>query len=105
MIRKARPADGAWKQGERMRIASVEAYVLRAPLYGGAYWGARSWGDERPVRRTSTAPAFERWRPAYERTVTTLAVRVRDQDGASGWGEAKAPAAAEVTRATVELLL
>lgn len=88
-----------------MRIADIEAFALRAPLSTGPYWGACSWGDSSIRAEDGTAPAFARWKPAYEPELTTTVVRVRTDGNHVGWGEAKAPAAPEVCRDVVHSLL
>lgn len=88
-----------------MRIAEVEAFALRAPLSGGAYWGARSWGDSAAQTQTPGAPAYARWEPAYEDQLATTVVRIRTDTKRVGWGEAKAPVAPEVCRDVVHSLL
>jgi D-arabinonate dehydratase/D-galactarolactone cycloisomerase len=51
------------------------------------------------------APAYARWQPAYEDVAATTLVRVETASGVVGWGEAKAPVAAEICRDVIHTLL
>lgn len=84
-----------------MKVVSVEAIPLRVPPPGEAYWGARTWGSEAPAGY----PVAARRRYAYSATIDTVLVRLETADGVVGWGECKAPVAAEVTAALVAELL
>ncbi len=85
-----------------MRIVKVESFALQAqPLDRQAYWGSRAWGKQIPV----DYPAPQRRRYIYSKTIDTVIVRITTDDGLTGWGEAKAPVAPQVTRQIIDLLL
>ncbi len=69
-----------------MRITNVEAIVLKAPVPGIETWQAASFAMP------------------FEFAETTL-VRIDTDEGISGWGEAHAPVAPEVTKAIVDHLI
>lgn len=94
-----------------LRINRVNAFVVRAELEGG-YWGSRAWKGEDSPRLYSwdwtdglTFPPSWRMRNSYAPTLDAVLVRIEDSEGRVGWGEAKAPVAAEATAAIVERLL
>jgi D-galactarolactone cycloisomerase len=69
-----------------MKIASVEAIVLKAPVPGIGTWKAASFAVP------------------FKFAETTL-VKVTAEDGTFGWGEVHAPVAPEVTKSIVDNLL
>jgi D-arabinonate dehydratase/D-galactarolactone cycloisomerase len=92
-----------------MKITSVEAFALQAPSADPkAYWGSRAWGKaastaHREVSREYPTPYRRTF--IYSKTIDTVLVRITTDEGLTGWGEAKAPVAPQVTRTVVELLL
>jgi D-arabinonate dehydratase/D-galactarolactone cycloisomerase len=88
-----------------MRLVDVEAFALRAPFSGDAYWGARSWADSASAAPAIDPPAFARWQPAYEQVCATTVVRLRTDTGLVGWGECKAPVVPEIARDVIHELL
>jgi D-arabinonate dehydratase/D-galactarolactone cycloisomerase len=91
-----------------MKIVSVEAFAIEAPPASAeVYWGARAWGREHAGLRDHSAhyPVEQRRRFIYSRTIDTVIVKVTTDEGAVGYGEAKAPVAARATRLIVETLL
>ena len=84
-----------------MKVTNVEAIPLRVPPLGEKYWGARTWGD-------TTGPGYPppaRRRYAYSETIDAVLVRIETDNGIVGWGECKAPVAADATAAIVTELL
>lgn len=86
-------------QAVNQKIVAVESYVvkLRAP---DPYLGARP--------ATSDGHGYylrPPWRSLYSDRFETLLVKVTSEDGLSGWGEALAPVAPEVTKEIVDRLL
>lgn len=69
-----------------MRISSIEAMVLKAPVPGIGSWKAASF-----------AVPF--------RFAETTLVRVTADDGTVGWGEVHAPVAPEVSKSIVDVLI
>ncbi len=88
-----------------MRITDIEAVAIRLPLPSGPYWGAASWGIAASAAKSRTAPAHERFVPAYDSTLDTVLVRIATDTGLVGFGEAKAPVVPEVTRDVILRLL
>lgn len=88
-----------------MRITDIEAVAIRLPLPSGPYWGAASWGIAASAAESRTAPAHERFVPAYDSTLDTVLVRIATDTGLVGFGEAKAPVVPEVTRDVILRLL
>jgi D-galactarolactone cycloisomerase len=88
-----------------VRIVDVEAFAVRAPYRGDAYWGARSWAESAATPPGIDAPAFARWQPLYESVCATAVVRVRTDTGLTGWGECKAPVGPEIARDVINKLL
>src|SRR5579885_1163755 len=86
-----------------MRIRDLEAFALRAPLTGGAYWGAASWEQRRSD--DASPAANSRFRPTYDQGCATTIVRVVADSGAVGYGESKAPVVPAVTRDVINDLL
>lgn len=86
-----------------MKITNVDTFVVKA-IPRQTYWGARAWGDEAEQRPGYYPPAFRR-RYVYSPSIDTVLVRVRDEDGAEGWGEAKAPVGAAATASIIDELL
>jgi D-galactarolactone cycloisomerase len=87
-----------------MKVTSVRAYALRAEPAGGRYWGAQAWSAD-GGSDLGGYPVEARRRYAYSSTIDTVLVRLESADGVVGWGECKAPVAAQVTAALVEELL
>jgi D-arabinonate dehydratase/D-galactarolactone cycloisomerase len=85
-----------------MRIISVETFVVQAPFRAVAYWGTDLWAR---ASDPMAYPAPRRMRPVYPTHATTVLVRLTSDEGISGWGEAKAPVAPEVTARLVHELL
>jgi D-galactarolactone cycloisomerase len=97
-----------------MKIARIEALVLRAP-YGELepYWAHGFWGEA--ARGGHRAPVVTpaqvadmtlwRYRAAYAPAVETTVVRVTTDDGLVGYGEAHAPIVPEVTATIITSLL
>jgi len=89
-------------------IARVETFVLKMPPIGGTYWGKASWSES---GQAAHRPLSAEWPPAarrqyvYSDTIDCCLVRIETHGGAVGWGEAKAPVAAEATAAIVDALL
>lgn len=69
-----------------MKIASIEAMVLKAPVPGIGTWKAASFAVP------------------FKFAETTL-VRIEGDDGTVGWGEVHAPVAPEVTKTIIDVLL
>jgi L-alanine-DL-glutamate epimerase-like enolase superfamily enzyme len=69
-----------------MNIATIDAYVLKAPVPGIESWRAASF-----------AVPF--------RSAETTLVRVTAEDGTVGWGEVHAPVAPEVTKSVIDVLI
>lgn len=84
-----------------MKITELDTFVVKAAP-ARQYWGARAWGAEDTV--ATYPPAFRR-RYLYSDTIDAVLVRVRTDDGVEGWGEAKAPVAADATAAIIDELL
>lgn len=91
------------------RIARLETFVLKVPLARGAtYWGKASWGGatgtwHRPL--SAEYPPPQRRQYVYSDTIDCCLVRIETASGAVGWGEAKAPVAAEATARLIAGLL
>jgi D-galactarolactone cycloisomerase len=81
------------------RIDDVESIVLKIPgeLYLGSPAGGLPAGSDYFVRPP--------WRSLYARRYETLLVRLRAEDGTTGWGEALAPVGPEVAGTIVDRLL
>lgn len=92
-----------------MKIIQVETFALQANWTDNrAYWGSRAWGQEGPahVREiTSEYPAPLRRRFIYSKSMDTVIVKLTSDDGLTGYGEAKAPVAPQVTKQIIDLLL
>ncbi len=92
-----------------MKIVKVDAYPIQAkPVDTRPYWGSRAWGAElKPgqVEPSTEYPVPLRRRFVYSRTIDTVIVRIEADNGAVGWGEAKAPVAPQATAKIIELLL
>jgi L-alanine-DL-glutamate epimerase-like enolase superfamily enzyme len=82
-----------------MRISSVEAIAVRIPQPGKG-------GDQPPVdtygRHYIDRSAFV---SIYSKDLETTVVRIRTEDGVTGFGEAQAPIAPRVTKAIIEDIL
>lgn len=88
-----------------MKVAAVEAFVLRAPgATGSRYWGSRAWAAGGQAAWEEYPPRW-RMRATYSATIDTVVVRVATDTGLVGYGEAKAPVASEATRDIVRDLL
>lgn len=88
-----------------MKIISVEALAIRAPLPDGqTYWGAKTWSADKGMR-TGSYPTPARRRYIYSPTIDTVLVRLETEDGVVGWGECKAPVGATITASLVNELL
>lgn len=88
-----------------MKVTRLEVFPLRAAPIGPAYWGAQAWGSLSATAEPATYPPVARRQVAYSPTVDTVLVRVETDDGIIGWGEAKAPVAANATAEIVQSLL
>ncbi|WP_159587818.1 mandelate racemase/muconate lactonizing enzyme family protein [Chelativorans xinjiangense] len=90
-----------------MRITRVEAFAVRAkPIDEKVYWGARAWGAATDTTHISAEyPPKQRRTFIYSDRIETVIVRITTNEGIVGWGEAKAPVAAQATKAIVDLLL
>jgi D-galactarolactone cycloisomerase len=97
-----------------MIIEKIEPLVLRAPLgdmelyWGDGFWGSRARGKTRsPVLSAQRVRDLTLWRyrAAYSRHIETTLVRITTDDGITGYGEAHAPIAPEVTCAIITTLL
>ena len=92
-----------------MKITKVEAFALQAPPTDPkAYWGSRAWGKTVATRFSEVSreyPSPYRRTFIYSKTIDTVLVKITTDDGYTGYGEAKAPVAPQVTRQIVELLL
>lgn len=84
-----------------MKITELDTFVVKAAP-ARPYWGARAWGTDDVA--ATYPPAFRR-RYLYSDTIDAVLVRVRTDDGTEGWGEAKAPVAADATAAIIDELL
>lgn len=92
----------------RERIALVETFVLKQPPPGGIYWGKASWAKDvsrRHVPLSAEYPPVARRRYIYSDTIDCCVVRIETDNGAVGWGEAKAPVGAEATALIIDSLL
>src|SRR5690606_17205488 len=81
-----RTAASSLRRHDRMKISSVEAMVLKAPVPGIGTWKAASF-----------AVPF--------RFAETTLVRIEADNGLVGWGEVHAPVAPEVSKSIVHTLL
>ncbi len=90
-----------------MKISRVDAFAVTAkPIDSETYWGSRAWNAESHRRELSAEfPAPQRRKFIYSQTIDTVLVRLTTDDGLTGWGEAKAPVAPEVTKSIIDLLL
>jgi D-galactarolactone cycloisomerase len=86
-----------------VKVVAVDTYVLKGEPVE-TYWGARTWGDSDGLP-VSQYPPEQRRRYVYSRTIDTVLVRVRTDDGTEGWGEAKAPVGADATARIIDDLL
>lgn len=96
-----------------MRITNVEAFALKVPSpVAQTYWGSKAWASGAGVTDIDEAHASweeypPRWRmrATYSNTINTVIVKITTDTGVVGYGEAKAPVAAEATRQVVLDLL
>ncbi|WP_129837712.1 mandelate racemase/muconate lactonizing enzyme family protein [Streptomyces sp. RFCAC02] len=85
-----------------MRIVDVTTYVLKLRA-ARAYLGRLEDGEELTADRGYVVRAP--WRSLYSGRFETLLVRVRTDEGHTGWGEALAPVGPEIPAAVVDRLL
>ncbi|TQV70556.1 mandelate racemase/muconate lactonizing enzyme family protein [Exilibacterium tricleocarpae] len=90
-----------------MKVNSVETFAIEAkPIDNKGYWGARAWGQGAPTRHLSAEyPPKIRRTFLYSPNIETVIIRITTDEGLVGWGEAKAPVAARVTKALIDQLL
>src|SRR4051812_18981138 len=79
-------------------IVEAKAYLVRGEAADG-YWGSQTWkgDDSGSLYHWSWDDALTssswRMRNSYSRTLDCVIVRLVDESGRVGWGEAKAPVA------------
>lgn len=99
-----------------MKIASVEAIPIRAPMRpGDVYWGNQTWGKNKDAKAAAAGlppdddrseyPHLWRSRAAYSRSVDTTLVKITTDTGIVGWGESKTPVAPNITATVIRELL
>lgn len=87
-----------------MKVTKLETFVVRGQPDAIAYWGARAWGGASVADRPTYPPAARR-QVSYSQTIDAVLVRIETDDGTVGWGEAKAPVAADATAEIINALL
>jgi D-arabinonate dehydratase/D-galactarolactone cycloisomerase len=99
-----------------MKIATIESFVVRAPLEGNKpHWGAGFWSDATEAHPgfpadyhgdiTTEYPPVWRIRATYPLALEAVMVRIETDTGIVGWGEAHTPSAPEASKAVIDTVL